>query len=103
MSISFSGLASGLDTSSWITSLTQLRQAKVTKLEEQKSSVVAAQSTLQGIRSYFASFRSSLEKITDSKFKVSSMDILRRNSHRYQTLLYYLRLLNQMLLRGVMR
>ena len=75
MSISFSGLASGLDTSSWITSLTQLRQAKVTKLEEQKSSVVAAQSTLQGIRSYFASFRSSLEKITDSKFKVSSMDI----------------------------
>lgn len=75
MSISFSGLASGLDTSSWVTSLTQLRQAKITTLETQKTSIAAAQSTLQGIRSFFASFRSSIEKITDSKFNVSSMDI----------------------------
>ena len=75
MSISFSGLASGLDTTSWITSLTQLRQAKVVKFEEQKQEVVAAQSTLQSIRSIFTSFRASLEKITDSKFKVSNMDI----------------------------
>ena len=75
MTISFSGLASGLDTSSWVTSLTQLRQAKVTKLEEQKSDILTARSTLQGIKSFFSSFRASLEKITDSKFKVSSMDI----------------------------
>ena len=75
MSISFSGLASGLDTTSWVTSLTQLRQAKVVKYEEQKQEVVAAQSTLQSIRSIFTSFRASLEKITDSKFKVSNMDI----------------------------
>ena len=75
MSISFSGLASGLDTSSWVTSLTQLRQAKITTLETQKTSIATAQSTLQGIRSFFASFRSSIEKITDSKFNVSSMDI----------------------------
>ena len=39
MSISFSGLASGLDTSSWIKSLTALKQAKVTTLEEKKSGV----------------------------------------------------------------
>jgi len=75
MSISFSGLASGLDTSSWVTSLTQLRQAKVTKLEAQKTDLATAQTTLQGIRSFFSSFRSSIEKITDSKFNVSSMDI----------------------------
>ena len=29
MTISFSGLASGLDTSSWVESLVRLRQAKV--------------------------------------------------------------------------
>ncbi len=75
MSISFSGLASGLDTSTWVTSLTRLRQAKVTTLENQKTEIAAAQTTLQGIRSIFASFRASLEKITDSKFKVSNMDI----------------------------
>ena len=75
MSISFSGIASGLDTTSWVKSLTQLRQAKVVKLEEQKQDIVTAQSTLQSIRSIFASFRSSLEKITDSKFKVSTSDI----------------------------
>lgn len=78
MSISFSGLASGLDTASWVTSLTQLRQAKVTKLETEKSQIAVAQSTLQSIRSFFSSFRSSLEKITDSKFNVSSMDIFSR-------------------------
>ncbi len=75
MSISFSGLASGLDTSSWVKSLTQLRQAKVTTLETQKATLATAQTTLQGIRSFFSSFRASLEKITDSKFNVSSMDI----------------------------
>ena len=36
MSISFSGLASGLDTSSWIESLVALKRAKVTVLQEQK-------------------------------------------------------------------
>ena len=80
MSISFSGLASGLDTSSWITSLTQLRQAKVTTLETQKASVVSAQSTLQSIRSFFSAFRSTIEKITDSKFNNSVSNIFAKKT-----------------------
>ena len=87
MSISFSGLASGLDTTSWVTSLTKLRQAKVTTLENQKTELATAQTTLQSIRSIFASFRSSLEKITDSKFKVSNMDVFSKKIHLKKFLL----------------
>ena len=36
MTISFSGLASGLDTSSWVESLVALKQAKIDTLEEEK-------------------------------------------------------------------
>ena len=79
MSISFSGLASGLDTSSWIESLTALKRAKVTTLEEQKNDVEITQSTLNNIKSFFSSFRSTLEKVTDTKFGVSSMDVFSQN------------------------
>ena len=75
MSISFSGLASGLDTTSWIKSLTALKQAKVTSLEKQKSGIQALQSSLGSIKTFFSSFRTSLEKITDTKFNIASMDI----------------------------
>lgn len=50
MSISFSGLSSGIDTSSWVESLVALRQAKVTKLEEEKESVVSIQDVLSNIK-----------------------------------------------------
>lgn len=60
MSISFSGLSSGIDTSSWVESLVALRQAKVTKLEEEKESVVSIQDVLSNIKSFFTSFRSTL-------------------------------------------
>ena len=36
MTISFSGLASGLDTSSWVESLVKLKQAKIDTLQEEK-------------------------------------------------------------------
>ena len=36
MTISFSGLASGLDTSSWVESLVALKQAKIDTLKEEK-------------------------------------------------------------------
>lgn len=75
MSISFSGLASGLDTTSWIKSLTALKQAKVTSLEKQKSGIQALQSSLGSIKTFFSNFRTSLEKITDTKFNIASMDI----------------------------
>lgn len=75
LSISFSGLASGLDTTSWVESLVKLKQAKVDTLEEQKSAMVACRETLNSIKSFFSSFRSVLEKVTDVKFGVANMDI----------------------------
>ena len=75
MTISFSGLASGLDTSSWIESLTALKKAKVTTLTEEQKVVQTAKETLASIKSFFTSFRSLLEKVTDTKFNVASMDV----------------------------
>ncbi len=79
MSISFSGLASGLDTSSWIESLVALKQAKVTTLKEERENVVLSKDTLNSIKSFFSSFRSTIEKITDSKFHIASMDLFAQN------------------------
>ena len=79
MSISFSGLASGLDTSSWVESLVALKKAKVTTLEEEKKEVQSLQETLTQIKSFFSSFRSMLEKVTDAKFGVASMDLFAQN------------------------
>ena len=79
MSISFSGLASGLDTSSWVESLVALKKAKVTTLEEEKKEVQSLQETLTQIKSFFSSFRSMLEKVTDAKFGIASMDLFAQN------------------------
>lgn len=79
MSISFSGLASGLDTTSWVESLTALKKAKVTTLEEKKETVALSKETLEGIRSYFQSFRSVIEKVTDSKLGNMETDIFAQN------------------------
>ena len=75
MAISFSGLASGLDTSSWVESLVALKQAKIDTQEEQKETVLLSRETLNNIKSFFNSFRSVIEKVTDAKYGVASMDI----------------------------
>ena len=79
MTISFSGLASGLDTTSWIQSLTALRQARVNTLTAQKEKISVSQNALSTIKSYFTNFRSSLEKLTDAKFGISSIDLFTQN------------------------
>lgn len=81
MSISFSGLTSGLDTSSWIESLVSLKQAKVTTLQTQREEIVASKNTLNSIKSFFTAFRSTLQKITAGKFgnTANAMDIFSRN------------------------
>ena len=79
MSISFSGLASGLDTSSWVESLVALKQAKVTTLKEEKENILSLQETLSSIKSFFTSFRYMIEKVTDAKFGVASMDLFAQN------------------------
>ena len=65
VSISFSGLASGLDTSSWVESLVAVKQAKIDTLEEQKETVLLSRETLNNIKSFFNSFRSVIEKVTN--------------------------------------
>ena len=77
--ISFSGLASGLDTSSWVSALTALKNAKVQSLEEEKSAVMGLKDAVAGIKSYFTAFRNSLERLTDAKFGDDSLDIFLQN------------------------
>ena len=79
MSISFSGLASGLDTASWIESLVALKRAKVTTLTEQREEVLNAKDALSNIKSFFSAFRSTVEKITSSKFNPVNMSIFTQN------------------------
>ena len=79
MSISFSGLASGMDTSSWVEALVSVKQAEITKLETKKSTVTAAQETLNNVKSYFSSFQSLLENVTDARFGIASTDLFTQN------------------------
>ena len=79
MSISFSGLASGMDTSSWVEALVSVKQAEITKLETKKTTIAAAQEALSGIRNYFSSFQSLLENVTDARFGIASIDLFSQN------------------------
>ena len=80
MSISFSGLASGLDTSSWVESLTALKRAKVETYKAEKEKLVLTQQTLASIKNFFNSFRSVVEKVTDSRLCLGgSLDLFAQN------------------------
>ena len=79
MSISFSGLGSGLDTSNWIQQLTALKQAKVTVLQKEREEVSLSRDTLSTIKSFFSAFRSSIERITDTRFNIATLDIFAQN------------------------
>lgn len=68
MSISFSGLASGLDTSSWVDALVSVKESKVTTLQTELKSIQTTKSTLSDTRSAFNTLRTALEKLTDAKF-----------------------------------
>ena len=77
--IQFSGLVTGLDTSSWVSALTALKNAKVQELQEEKSAIINVKDLVGGIKSYFTSFRNSLERLTDAKFGVDAIDIFVQN------------------------
>ena len=79
MTISFSGLASGLDTTSWIESLVALKRAKVTTLTEQREEVLTAKDALSNIKSFFNAFRSTIQKITNTKFNPVAMSLFAQN------------------------
>ena len=79
MSISFSGLASGLDTSGWVEALVSVRQEKVATLKVDLSGLQKVKSTLNDTRSSFTNLRASLEKLTDAKFG-GTFDLFGKNS-----------------------
>lgn len=79
MSISFSGLASGLDTSGWVEALVSVKKAGLTKLETTLKAKQTVKSTLSDTRSAFTALRSALEKITDAKFG-GTFDLFGKNT-----------------------
>ena len=79
MSISFSGLASGLDTSSWVEALASVKQEKVTALETELKGLQTVKTTLNDTRSTFTALRSAIEKLTDAKFG-GSFDLFGKNT-----------------------
>lgn len=79
MSISFSGLASGLDTSGWVDALVSVKQEKVTSLQTDLKSIQTTKSTLTDTRSAFNSLRTALEKLTDAKFG-GTFDLFGKNT-----------------------
>ncbi len=78
MSISFSGLASGLDTSSWVEALVAVKQEKVTAYQTSLKALQTQKSTLSDTRSAFTSLRTAIEKLTDMKFG-GSFDLFAKN------------------------
>jgi len=68
MAISFSGLSSGLDTSSWVDALVSVKKQDVTKLQTDLTSNQSTKSALTTTRSAVSSLRSAIEKLTDAKF-----------------------------------
>ena len=66
MTISFSGLISGLDTSSWVEALVSVKQEKLTALEADLEDLQGVKTTLSDTRSAFSTLRSALEKLSDA-------------------------------------
>ena len=79
MSISFSGLASGLDTASWVEALVSIKQEKVTELQTELQAIQATKNTLSSTKTAFSSLRSALEKLTDNKFG-GAFDLFGKNT-----------------------
>lgn len=79
MTISFSGLASGLDTSSWVEALVSAKKEEVKKYETSLEELQAQKTTLNDTRSVFSTLRSAIEKLTDAKFG-GTFDLFAQNS-----------------------
>lgn len=65
--ITFTGLASGMDTTAWVKELVKIKKAnKYDKLVAKQETVGNQQKAVSTVQSQFSSLRTSLEKITDS-------------------------------------
>lgn len=65
--ITFTGLASGMDTTAWVDELVKIKKAnRYDKLVSKQETVTNKQKAVSTVQSQFTSLRTSLEKITDS-------------------------------------
>lgn len=77
--ISFTGLASGMDTDSWIQALVQIKSKSLNNISTKKTEIQKSQNTLSTIKTKFSGMLSSIEKFTDSKYG-NSFDIFGKNT-----------------------
>ena len=77
--ITFSGLSSGLDTSSWIEALVSVKQTTITSLTTANSVQESLLNVVSNIKSFFTSFQTCLQKLTDASFGINSMDLFMQN------------------------
>lgn len=79
MTISFSGLASGMDTSSWVEALVSAKeQSLITPLQTQYKTLSAQKTTLDKVKATYSTLLTSTQAFTDAKFGVSK-DIFSSN------------------------
>lgn len=76
--ITFTGLASGMDTSAWIEALVSIKQESVTSLQKKQTEIGSTKTVLDSVKSNFSSLRTSIEKLTDSKLG-GSFDLFNKN------------------------
>jgi len=79
MSISFSGLGSGMDYSSWVDALVAVKKESLTSVQNKISSVETSQKKLNSLKSSFTSLNSTISTFTDSNI-VSAFDIFSRKA-----------------------
>ena len=77
--ISFSGLGSGMDYSSWIDALVAVKQEAVTSVQDKIKKTETSQSTLSKLKSSFTTLNSTISKFTDSNI-ISAFDIFSRKA-----------------------
>lgn len=77
--ITFSGLASGMDTSAWIEALVSIKQKSVTTLQNKQTTINSTKTVLDTVKSNVSALRTSIEKLTDSKLG-GSFDLFAKNT-----------------------
>ncbi|MBO5947245.1 flagellar filament capping protein FliD [bacterium] len=79
MSISFTGLGSGMDYSTWVEQLVAVKMQSVKNLETQQKNLNTRKSAFDTIKSNFNSVRNSLQTVADSSYG-GTMDLFASNS-----------------------
>lgn len=78
MSMTISGLGSGLPIEEWVTKLVAVKQADIDKITAEKTTATNSNSALSTIKSSYSSLLSSLQTLTDAKFG-STSDVFAQN------------------------